>query len=51
MNTDTFPVKNVIQHQKMPDVSISKPRYYTVSEFRRLCKDDLTRLFKKHGRI
>lgn len=51
MNTDTFPAKNVIHHQKMFDVSIPKSRYYTASEFRRLCKDDLTRLLKKHGRI
>ena len=51
MNTNTFPTKSMIQHQKMPNVSIPQPRYYTASEFRQFCKDDLTRLLKKHGRI
>ena len=46
MNTNTFPAKSRMQHQKMPDVSIPQPRYYTASEFRRFCKDDLTRLLK-----
>ena len=51
MITDILPVESMIQHQKMSDVSISKPRYYTVNEFRRFCKADLTRLLKKHDRI
>ena len=51
MNTDVFPTKSMIQHQKKSDVSIPKPRYYTAGEFRRLCKADLAHHFKKHDRI
>ena len=51
MNTNTFSAKNLVRHQEMSDISVSKPRYYTVDEFRRFCKADLTRLLKKHGRI
>ena len=52
MNTDTFPTKSIKEHQKMSNASIAKPmQYHTLNEFRQLCKADLTRLLKKHGRI